>query len=144
MRKIAAWAVLSAVLLAGAASGANAALPRYGVFDYGKLCTSKESGDIDGYRIIVIREPEGDYVVFEEAAGALSLPLADVPVIDAHTSKISFQLYSKNPNAEPMRFEGQMSAEALVGTLQWRGGAAGKTDLSLPRANHADMTTGCH
>ena len=124
------WAVLSF------AADAQAAQPisRFGIFVYSQLCYSAQSGDVDGFRIVLLRLPEGDSVFFEEADGAIMEPLIGNAMIDPKTSEISFEIRVPNiPSDDPIRFRGTIDSDNLTGTLLWRGGAGGTHDLQLPR-----------
>lgn len=60
------FAVVPAILTSSVTNVASAAnLPRYGIFMYSNLCSEKESGDIAGYRALLIRDGDGDRLFWE-------------------------------------------------------------------------------
>lgn len=87
----------AAALLGGCAAlafgGAQPAVPRYGVAVYSDLCIDPASGDIGGQRITVHRFAEGDSIVYEYTAGALSMPVlgGDVDIND-RTGVLTFNV----------------------------------------------------
>lgn len=122
-----------AILFHSANGFAAESVPGYGIFDYARMCRGP-SGDLYGLRVVLMRfpPPEGDMVFLETAEG----DVADVGVahINNRTAEISFELKDQfNPVNGPILFKGTVRADALVGTLRYRGGAGGEMDVNLPR-----------
>lgn len=133
--------MVTLILLAMSAKAAD--MPRYGEFNYARIYTSPESGDVDGFRIVIVRAPESDYILFEEAPGAVMEALAGTPEIKGE--EISFKLHSGDVDIDPITFRGKMSETSLVGVLSWRDGAAGQAELDLPRATKTSASPAkCH
>jgi hypothetical protein len=118
------------LLLAGIASVQAAPLPRYGIFNYARLCYSARSDDWDGIRIVVMRMREGDTVMFERADGPPEMPLTGGAKVGPGNS-IAFSLEIPwDPTSNPTMFEGRFDAHRLIGAL--RAGTQAPEQLDLP------------
>jgi hypothetical protein len=52
-----------------------APLPHHGIFVYSSLCTSAQSGDAEGNRLMLIRDGDGDRAFWEWSDGPLEGPV---------------------------------------------------------------------
>ena len=118
-------ATLAALLLAGAAGGAVAAvkgkkpagLERYGVAVYSDLCLQKDSGEIGGQRVTLHRFAEADSVIYEFTAGALSWPIVANDVnLDAATGAFDFTI--AGADNEERTIVGKFSKDGQTLTLE--------------------------
>ncbi|MET3132426.1 hypothetical protein AAKU55_002698 [Oxalobacteraceae bacterium GrIS 1.11] len=112
-----AWA---AALLLGAAGAAPAApvkgMPRYGVSVYSDLCLQEQNGDFGGQRISLHRFSEGDTVLYEFTAGALSWPLVATEVnLDSKTGAFDFTV--AGADNEERTISGKFSPDGQTLTL---------------------------
>ena len=109
-----------------------APLPRHGIFVYSSLCTSAQSGDAEGHRLMLVRDGDGDRAFWEWSDGPLEGPVAvtrlriwrgtiafdaDIGSQDAVTSDGKF--VKEAPSIE--HYQGTITADAVrVGGGQHR------------------------
>ena len=110
-------AIVSAIYAADRPALASS-LPLEGSFVYSNLCVERESGDVNGYRVKLLRSAKGDRLYFEWSEGPLYGPaLASDLIIDPETSKIAFTIPAHTPPndlPESERHSGQISTGAIV------------------------------
>lgn len=112
MRNVAAMAVL-AVLAMESASPA----PAPGFTLYSDVCHHRESGDILGTRIGLLKLPEASYVYLQSAEGVFMPPqLIKLGPDDLKGGRLAFsaQILAKGP---PSSFHGRITDAALTGTF---------------------------
>lgn len=102
----------------GATVARAGGLPGYGVSVYSDLCVQAESGDMGGQRLVLHRFVEGDSVIYEFTAGALSWPqLASEVVLEPKAGVLSFTVQGVDERARTVigKFSGDGQRLTLDG-----------------------------
>ncbi|MES2742818.1 MAG: hypothetical protein V4754_17990 [Pseudomonadota bacterium] len=116
------------------AKGGAKGVPGYGVSVYSDLCVQAESGDMGGQRLALHRFLEGDSVIYEFTAGALSWPqLAAEVVLEPKAGVLSFTVQGGDERARTVL--GTFSADGQRLTLDGAYCADGSIPMVLSKVN---------
>jgi hypothetical protein len=131
-------ATATALLLSTSAPAVSASnVPGLGIYHYADLCRSMGSGDLYGRRVVLLRLPEGDSLVFEQEN---ELMLFGSVHIDSATGEISFMFPTPDNKLDnPIVFQGTVMENLLTGTVKYRGGAGGEDSIKLSRRRNVQI-----
>jgi hypothetical protein len=104
-------------------------LPRYGTFVFSSLCIERESGDIGGSRIVLVRTPGFDELNFDYGSGGLTGSTVDGLTIAG--DHLTAQLTAEGERAN---LQATLSAEEAQVSFNFAdGGALGSSPDRLRR-----------
>ena len=92
-------------------------LPRYGEFLYSSLCWERGSGDAAGFRVRLVRSPQGDSLYLDWSEGGLYGPMLATKLTIDPNFKLTFTIPANTPPSDipmPESYVGEISSETVI------------------------------